>query len=70
MLLLGAVDVDGVVVEGEVRSGVLVLDGRQLGRRQGVGGQRGEHHPLLVVRPAQDLYNYYQLEKLEAAKAA
>ena len=37
---------------GEV-SGVVVLDGGQLGG--GVAGQGGEHHPLLVVGAAEDL---------------
>ena len=37
---------------GEV-AGVVVLDGGQLGG--GVAGQGGEHHPLLVVRAAENL---------------
>ena len=41
-----------VVVVVEVAGVVLVLDSRQLG---GVGGERGEDHPLLVVRPTEHL---------------
>ena len=41
-----------VVVVVEVAGVVMVLDSRRLG---GVGGERGEDHPLLVVRPTEHL---------------